>query len=163
MIRRGGQSDVHALYGMEKAASSTSLAHVFGDTAFPDDDVLARWRLVLDDPSASVLVDELDGEPVGYAAYGDGWLRHFGVVPAHWGSGRAQALHAAVLTTSAEASTPTSYLWVLVDNYRARAFYRRLGWHDTDVREQETFAPYPVKTQMTRPPEDGLWGPRAWT
>ncbi len=163
MIRRAGEGDVHALCGMERAVSGTALAHVFADIAFPHDDVLARWQLVLDDPSADVIVDEVDGQLVGYAAYGDGWLRHFGVVPEHWGSGRAQALYAAVVERAAAAGSPTTYLWVLVDNYRALAFYRRLGWHDTDLREQETFPPYPLKTQMTRPPSGDQRGAPAWT
>ncbi|MEJ7690586.1 MAG: GNAT family N-acetyltransferase [Nocardioidaceae bacterium] len=163
MIRRAGEGDVHALCGMERAVSGTALAHVFADIAFPHDDVLARWQLVLDDPSADVIVDEVDGQLVGYAAYGDGWLRHFGVVPEHWGSGRAQALYAAVVERAAAAGSPTTYLWVLVDNHRARAFYRRLGWHDTDLREQETFPPYPLKTQMTRPPSGDQRSAPAWT
>jgi GNAT superfamily N-acetyltransferase len=152
MIRRGEDADVEALYAMERAASSAGLAHVFGSLPFPDDDVLARWRLVLGDASATVLVDEQDGVPVGYAAFGDGWLRHFAVVPGLWGTGRSSALHAAVVERSAAAGVPTKRLWVLVDNHRARAFYRRLGWHDTDVRERETFAPYPLKMQMHRVP-----------
>ncbi|MDQ3094744.1 MAG: GNAT family N-acetyltransferase [Actinomycetota bacterium] len=150
MIRRADESDVHDLYVMERAASSTALAHVFGDTAFPAADVLARWQLVIDDPTAAVLLDELDGVPVGYAAFGDGWLRHFGVVPRLWGTGRAHALYAAVLEASTAAGAPATYLWVLVDNRRARAFYRQLGWHDTDAREPETFAPYPLKMRMHR-------------
>lgn len=150
VMRQGDESDVHDLFVMEKAASSRGLAHVFGDITFPADDVLARWQLVIGDPSVTVLIDELDGVPVGYAAFGDGWLRHFGVLPALWGTGRADDLHVAVLERSAAAGAPTTYLWVLVDNRRARAFYRRLGWCDTDVREQETFAPYPVKMQMHR-------------
>lgn len=154
---------MHALCSMERAASGTALAHIFADIAFPHDDVLTRWQLVLDDPSADVIVDEVDGQLVGYAAYGDGWLRHFGVVPEHWGSGRAQALYTAVLARAAEAGAPTSYLWVLVDNHRARAFYRRLGWHDTDVSEQETFPPYPLKTQMTRPTRGDQRSTTGWT
>lgn len=141
---------MHDLYVMERAASSTALAHVFGDTAFPAADVLARWQLVIDDPTAAVLLDELDGVPVGYAAFGDGWLRHFGVVPRLWGTGRAHALYAAVLEASTAAGAPATYLWVLVDNRRARAFYRQLGWHDTDAQEPETFAPYPLKMRMDR-------------
>ncbi len=135
---------------MEKAASTTGLAHVFGpDLPFPEADVLARWRLVFEDPSVTVLVDIDDGDPVGYAAFGDGWLRHFGVVPTWWGTGRARTLHDAVLAGFAEQGVQTSYLWVLVDNHRARSFYARLGWRETGVREREVFEPYPEKMQMT--------------
>lgn len=150
MIREGAAGDVDELVQLERAASTVGLAHVFGSIPFPEGDIRARWTLLLEDSSATVLIDELDGVPVGYAAFGDGWLRHFAVVPSHWGTGRADDLHAAVLERSTAAGAPATSLWVLVDNRRARAFYRRLGWRDTDVREPETFAPYPVKMHLRR-------------
>jgi GNAT superfamily N-acetyltransferase len=161
VIRRATVDDLVVLWELEKLSSSAGLAHVFPpEIPFPDDDVLARWRLVLDEPGVTVLVDTVpdddDGaeEPVGYAAYGNGWVRHFGVVPAWWGSGRAHSLHTRVLAGLAAEGARTTYLWVLVENHRARAFYVREGWHDTGVREEEVFAPYPVKMQMRR---DGLF------
>lgn len=165
VIREADESDVYCLYALEKAASSCALGHVFGGTPFPADDVLARWQVVIDDPSVTVLVDELDGVPVGYAAFGDGWLRHFGAVPEVWGAGRAQDLYAAVLERSAAAGSPTTYLWVLVENLRARAFYARFRWQDSGVREREVFEPYPVKMRMYRVPDEGemLGGLRAVT
>jgi RimJ/RimL family protein N-acetyltransferase len=152
VIRPGGLDDLVDLLDMEKAASTTGLVHVFGsDLPFPAADVLARWRLVLEDPSVTVLIDvDDDGAAVGYAAFGDGWLRHFGVVPRLWGSGRAVPLHDAVLAGFAEQGVRTSYLWVLVDNHRARSFYTRLGWRETGVREREVFEPYPEKMQLVR-------------
>jgi GNAT superfamily N-acetyltransferase len=154
VIRRADLEDVYALFELEKAASSTGLAHVFGpDLPFPDDDVLARWSIVLDDPDVTVLLDEEGGEPIGYAAYDSApndtaWLRHFGLLPAWWGSGRADLLHHAVLSGLAAAGAVTAYLWVLVDNHRAKAFYQRRGWRATGMRETEVFPPYPVKMQM---------------
>jgi RimJ/RimL family protein N-acetyltransferase len=154
VIRPAGLDDLVDMLEMEKAASTTALSHIFGpELSFPDDDVLARWRLVFEDPSATVLVDVEDGEPVGYAAYGDGWLRHFGVIPRLWGSGRAGVLHDAVLAGFRERGVQTAYLWVLVENHRARSFYARLGWCDTGVREHEVFEPYPEKMQLARPLE----------
>lgn len=150
MIRLANNTDADVLYVMEKAASSPALAHVFGATPFPDGDVRARWRFVLDDPSATVLIDEEANEPIGYAAYGDGWLRHLGVLPEHWGSGRGRTLHDEVVSRSTVGGVPAAYLWVLVDNHRARAFYNRLGWRETGQREPEVFPPYPVKMMMTR-------------
>jgi RimJ/RimL family protein N-acetyltransferase len=149
VIRRARLDDLVTLLELEKAASTVALAHVFGpDIPFPDDDVLARWRIVLDALDVTVLIDEEGAEPVGYAAYGDGWLRHFGYIPEWWGTGRAQELHAAVMDgLLAEGISPLR-LWVLVENRRARAFYTRLGWYDSGVREQEVFAPYPQKMEM---------------
>lgn len=151
MIRRATDEDLLALLDLEREASSTGLAHVFGpDLPFPVDDVLARWRIVLDNPDTTTLLDEDETGPVGYAAYGDGWLHHFGIRPRLWGTGRADDLHAAVLAGLAAQGVSTSYLWVLVDNHRARSFYVRRGWAPTGVREPEVFEPYPVKMQMSR-------------
>ena len=98
MIRRATDEDLLTLLDLEREASSTGLAHVFGpDLPFPVDDVLARWRIVLDNPDTTTLLDEDETGPVGYAAYGDGWLHHFGVRPRLWGTGRADTLHSAVL------------------------------------------------------------------
>jgi hypothetical protein len=60
-----------------------------------------------------------------------------------------------VLERSAAAGSPTTYLWVLVETLRARAFYARLGWQDAGVREREVFEPYPVKMWMYRVPDEG--------
>lgn len=150
MIRHATDEDLLALVDMEHQASSTALSHIFGDLPFPFADVLARCRIVLDDPAVVTLVDEDQDGPVGYAAFGDGWLHHFGVVPRLWGTGRADVLYAAVLDGLSARGTRTSYLWVLVDNHRARSFYTRRGWQDTGVREIEVFAPYPEKMQLCR-------------
>ncbi len=154
VIRRATRDDLEDLAELERAASTTALAHVFQSIPFPADDIRVRWALLLEEGSVTVLVDELDEIPVGYAAFGDGWLHHFAVVPKLWGTGRAADLHAVVLERSAAAGTPTTYLWVLVDNHRARAFYARQGWTDTGVREREVFEPYPEKMQMQRPPDE---------
>jgi RimJ/RimL family protein N-acetyltransferase len=154
VIRQAGLDDLATLLELEQAASTTGLAHVFGpDIPFPEDDVLARWRLVLDEAGVTTVVDEEAGQPIGYAAYGDGWLRHFGYLPAWWGSGRARALHDYAVTQmrATDADRPL-HLWVLVDNDRARAFYARLGWVDIGVREQEVFPPYPEKMRMRLDP-----------
>jgi GNAT superfamily N-acetyltransferase len=153
VIRPAGLDDLVTLLELEKAASTAGLAHVFGpDIPFPDDDVLSRWRLVLDEPEVTVVLDEDGDDAVGYAAYGDGWLRHFGYRPEAWGTGRARALHdyavAAMRRTSPDR---TLLLWVLVDNHRARAFYARLGWVDNGIRDQEVFPPYPDKMQLALP------------
>lgn len=136
---------------MERAASTAAFAHIFPDhLPFPADDVLARWAIVLDDPTVTVWIVEEKGLPVGYAAVGDGWLRHLGVVPSRWGTGLADTLHDAVLAALTTAGTQTSYLWVLVDNHRARRFYRLRGWVETDIVEAEVFEPFPLKMQMYR-------------
>ena len=155
VIRTAVASDVETLVALERTTSIAALRHIFAGVPYPHDDVRARWALVLADASATVLLDEDGGSPVGFAAYGDGWLRHFGVMPHLWGTGRADRLHDAVLERSTAEGTPTSRLWVLTGNGRARAFYVRRGWCETGVREAEAFAPYPEKMQMIRPTGGG--------
>lgn len=150
MFRTGGSDDLESLVSLEREASSAALHHIFGDIPFPVDDVRARWALLLAEGSSTVLIDEDEGVMVGYAAYGDGWLHHFAVTPRLWGTGRAMRMHDEVLTRAAAGDAPTTYLWVLVENHRAQAFYTRMGWHDSGVREPEVFAPYPVKMRMDR-------------
>ena len=153
VFRRAGLEDVVTLLDLERAASGAGLAHIFGpDIPFPDGDVLARWRLVLEDPDVTVLIDDAAGEPIGYAAFGDGWLRHFGYLPAWWGTGRATVLHDEVVAAlRRDAADRSLRLWVLVENHRARAFYARLGWVDSGVREHEVFPPYPEKMRLDLP------------
>jgi len=152
VIRPATIDDLALLLSLEKAASTAALGHVFGDRPFPDDDVLARWRIVLDDPGASVALDVEGDEPIGYAAYGDGWLRHFGYRPGWWGVGRAVTLHDHAVSELREGDpTRVLRLWVLVDNQRARRFYLHRGWVDTGVRDAEVFAPYPEKMQLALP------------
>ena len=56
--RRATAEDAVALRDLERIASQTGLAHVFGELPYPDDDVLARWALLLDDPEVTVEVVE---------------------------------------------------------------------------------------------------------
>jgi GNAT superfamily N-acetyltransferase len=152
VIRPAGLDDLVTLLALEKAASTTALAHIFGpDIPFPDDDVLARWRIVLETPGVATVIDDEDGESIGYAAYGDGWIRHFGYLPAWWGTGRARLLHDHVVAQLRAAGDGDLRLWVLVDNRRAKAFYERLGWVAGGRREQEVFPPYPDKMEMVLP------------
>ena len=52
--RRATPADAVALRDLERIASQTGLAHVFGHLPYPDGDVLARWALLLDDPTVVV-------------------------------------------------------------------------------------------------------------
>ena len=60
--RTATDDDAVALRDLERVSSSAGLAHVFGDLPYPDDDVLARWVLVLADPEVTVeVVEDADG------------------------------------------------------------------------------------------------------
>ena len=93
MFREATLDDLIALRDLERTANLAGLGHVFPPDRFPfpDDDVLARWALVLDEPGVDVLVrDTADGSGIDlFAAYDDRSLRHLAVHPDHWGDGLA--------------------------------------------------------------------------
>jgi ribosomal protein S18 acetylase RimI-like enzyme len=94
----------------------------------------ARWKLrfEMDEPDGTVLVATgPDGEIVGFAAAGptrdedaptDWELYAINVLADHYGTGVADQL-----ITAALAERPAT-LWVVNDNARAEAFYRRHGF-----------------------------------
>lgn len=152
MFRDATLDDLGALRDLEREANLAALGHVFPPERypFPDDDVLARWALVLDEPGVVVRVAEDDAGLVAVAAYDDSTLRHLAVRPDHWGDGLATtaietALHAMDLRGSTIAS-----LWCLEENHRARRLYEYLGWRETADRREAPWPPHPVEMRYTR-------------
>ena len=131
MFREATVDDLTALLDLERAANLAGLGHVFPPERypFPDDDVLARWALVLDEPGVDVLVrDAPDGGIDLFAAYDDRSLRHLAVHPGLWGSGLATTAIETVLRSMDERGTTIAELWCLEENTRARRLYEYLGW-----------------------------------
>ena len=143
--RRATADDVVALRDLERAASQAGLAHVFGDLPYPDDDVLARWALLLDDPAVVVdVVEDADGL-VALAAHDGESLRHLAVRPDHWGTGLGgEGFH------RAEAAGARR-LWVLELNTRARAVYESLGWTPSGASQDCPWPPYPTELEYVAP------------
>jgi GNAT superfamily N-acetyltransferase len=152
VFRHATAADLTALRDLERQANLAALGHVFPPEQypFPDDAVLARWALVLEDPDTRVLVLDGDGGLVAFAAYDAGWLRHLAVRPDHWGRGVASAAVAEVLAAIAEHGGRSASLWVLEQNHRARRLYEHLGWHATPDRQDAVWPPYPVELRYTR-------------
>ena len=141
--RRSTEEDVVALRDLERAANLVGLAHVFPaeQFPFPDDGVLARWAIVLDDPE--VVTDVVDGQEglVACAAYDRESLRHLAVHPDAWGTGLgAEGVERAVRHGARR-------LWVLLANHRARRLYERLGWRATGVEQECPWVPHPVELE----------------
>ena len=156
MFREATERDLLPLMELEREANRSALAHVFPAERypFPADDVLARWRLVLDEPSAEVLVaddpdDDADGL-VAYAAYDDDTLRHLAVRPDRWGRGLATAAIETVLHAMDLRGSTAASLWVLQENHRARRLYEYLGWRPTDEVREAPWPPYPLEMVYTR-------------
>lgn len=147
--RRATSGDVVALRDLERVASRAGLAHVFGELPYPDDDVLARWALLLDDPEVVVEVvdDDRDGEGglVALAAHDGDSLRHLAVRPDHWGTGLGrEGFHRGE-------SAGARRLWVLELNTRARALYESLGWTPSGDRQDCPWPPYPTELEYAAP------------
>jgi len=144
-LRRATPDDMVGLRDLESIASRTGLAHVFGDLPYPDDDVLARWALLLEDPAVVVEVVEDDLGLVALCAHDGTSLRHLAVRPDHWSAGlgregfvRAQAAGA-------------RRLWVLEANTRARALYGSFGWRPTGSSQECPWPPYPTEVEYGAP------------
>ena len=143
--RRATAEDAVALRDLERIASQTGLAHVFGALPYPDDDVLARWALLLDDPTCVVEVVEDEQGLVALAAHDGTSLRHLAVRPDHWSAGLGREAFARAEAAGAR------QLWVLADNGRARALYESLGWAPTGVSQECPWPPYPTELEYAAP------------
>ena len=143
--RRATADDAVALRDLERIASQTGLAHVFGDLPYPDDDVLARWALLLDDPEVLVEVVEDEQGLVALAAHDGTSLRHLAVRPDHWSAGLGREAFARAEAAGARR------LWVLAENARARTLYESLGWAPTGVSQECPWPPYPTELEYAAP------------
>ena len=143
--RRATEADAVALRDLERIASQTGLAHVFGDLPYPDDDVLARWALLLDDPEVLVEVVEDEQGLVALAAHDGTSLRHLAVRPDHWSAGLGREAFARAEAAGARR------LWVLAENGRARTLYESLGWAPTGVSQECPWPPYPTELEYAAP------------
>jgi GNAT superfamily N-acetyltransferase len=137
--------DAVALRDLERIASQTGLAHVFGDLPYPDDDVLARWVLLLDDPEVVVDVAEDELGLVVLAAHDGTSLRHLAVRPDQWGAGLGREGF-----RRAEAAGARR-LWVLELNSRARGMYESLGWAASGRTQECPWPPYPTELEYAAP------------
>jgi GNAT superfamily N-acetyltransferase len=152
VFRRATEDDLLPLAELERDANLIGLSHVFPPEVypFPFDAVLARWRLVLDDPAAVVLVADAGGQRNGldaFVCYDDAMLRHVAVHPDRWGEGLASAGLAIAVAGMSARGTTTAWLWVLELNDRARRLYEHLGWAPTDDRREAPWPPYPTEVR----------------
>jgi RimJ/RimL family protein N-acetyltransferase len=154
MFRAATLDDLSALRDLEREANLVGLRHVFPPDRFPfpDDDVLARWALVLEEPGVDVLVrDAEDGGLDLFAAYDDRSLRHLAVHPDQWGTGLATTAIETVLRAMDERGTTIAELWCLEENHRARRLYEYLGWRPVeDDRRPAPWPPHPTEMRYTR-------------
>jgi RimJ/RimL family protein N-acetyltransferase len=157
MFRAATLDDLSALRDLEREANLVGLRHVFPPDRFPfpEDDVLARWALVLDEPGVEVLVRDArrgrDGGLDLFAAYDDRSLRHLAVHPDQWGTGLATTAIETVLHAMDVRGTTIAELWCLEENHRARRLYEYLGWRPVEgERRPAPWPPHPTEMRYTR-------------
>lgn len=153
MFRTATQADAPALRELEREANLVGLGHVFPPDRypFPEDDVLARWALVLDEPGVDVLVrDSTPGQVDIFAAYDDRSLRHLAVHPDLWGTGLASTAIETVLHAMVRRGATVAELWCLEENRRARRLYEHLGWRPAQDRRPAPWPPHPTEMRYTR-------------
>lgn len=136
IIRTPRPADVPGLAAVHVAGWRDSYGHLLPER-FYDDAALARrismWARIITelDPARTVQVAEIDGAVVGFGMCGptisDGAVRDrelysLYVLTVWHGTGVGQALLDAVL------GNEPAQLWVVQDNARALAFYRRNGF-----------------------------------
>ena len=153
-LRKATAEDVVALRDLERAANLVGLAHVFPSERhpFPDDAVLSRWVLVLEEPGVSVLVRDADtgtGLDV-LVAHDDRSLRHLAVHPDRWGRGLASEAVDQAVQAMAGRGTTEAELWCLAENRRARRLYEHLGWTATADQRPAPWPPHPVELRYVR-------------
>jgi GNAT superfamily N-acetyltransferase len=123
------------------------------------DVVRAGWlaRVDAERHTHRLLLAERAGELLGFAYYGPdiegpeqpdpgiAMLNALHVAPAAIGSGVGRLLMKRVLADLAGDGVRTARLWVLVDNRRAREFYRRGGWLPDGVIRRSTIGAAPTE------------------
>lgn len=116
---------------------------------------VARWAAIIEDDKTDVSVAETESGIVGWATASDGRdedrpvpreLEGIYLLRLAYGSGAGQELLTAVI------GDRPAYLWMLDDNPRAEAFYRRNGFQrDGAAREQRMAGTMIPVIRMVRP------------
>ena len=151
-IRRARPDESRLLTRIERAAGEEHLEHLFPpeEHPYPVNEVTARWRRLLHDPAARVVVLERDEDALGFIAFSADEVLHLGVVPHRTRRGYGSALLEYAVRQMYDDAVAEAGLWVLEGNAGARAFYRSHGWTDADERRPCRYPPHPQELRMTK-------------
>ena len=144
VLREMSTADVPDVLDVQQPGAVVGLADVFPQEAypFPRDVIAERWSEEITTSGIDCYVVVHDHRVVGFAAVREGEFLHFGIAVELWGTGIAQAAHAAVLDRIRARGIGRAWLRVFTDNRRGRRFYERLGWRQTGERSQSGFPPH---------------------
>lgn len=142
-IRNFAQTDLDALGTLHATTRRTAYADLLPESALAQITPAALidyWaeRLPTQEEPFRILVADKAGKLVGFAMASQhdhvAELTAIHLHPDHQGSGLAGRLHDAILDVMRQWRCHSTYLWVVVGNERAQAFYRKRGWtHDGTV------------------------------
>jgi ribosomal protein S18 acetylase RimI-like enzyme len=145
-VRRAQAGDAAALGEIHVRTWRAAYEHVFGAARLAGmraERRIEQWRGWLAQGVDAWVCEGEDGSIVGFVWIGasreaerEGELFAIYVLPEAWGSPAGRELMA-VARDALRAAYPTSILWVLEDNPRARRFYEREGWSLDGGRKEE--------------------------
>jgi RimJ/RimL family protein N-acetyltransferase len=156
ILRRVTAADLPALLEVQERGAVAGLSNIFPQDSypFPRTEVLERWKSEIADPEVRAYVStDNTGVITGFAATRGDELFHFGTAIESWGTDLAQEIHDAVvreLINDLSPQTTHLRLRVFEENQRARRFYEKLGWVQTDIRTRTSFEPHPVLVEYHR-------------
>jgi ribosomal protein S18 acetylase RimI-like enzyme len=145
-VRRAQAGDAATLGEIHVRTWQTAYEHVFGAErleAMSAERRTEQWRRWLAEGVEAWVYEDDAGAVAGFVwvgdsreASGEGELYAIYVLPEAWGSEAGRQLMA-VGRDALRSAYPTSVLWVLEDNPRARRFYEREGWALDGGRKEE--------------------------
>jgi RimJ/RimL family protein N-acetyltransferase len=144
LLREMTAADVPSVLDVQQPGAVVGLAEVFpqDEYPFPREVIAQRWLEEIATPDIECLVVRHDGAVVGFAALHEDEFLHFGIAIEHWGTGIAQAAHAAVLDRMRARGVQRAWMRVFTENRRGRRFYERLGWYETGERSHSAHPPH---------------------
>jgi ribosomal protein S18 acetylase RimI-like enzyme len=155
VVRRPGVEDAAAMGALHVRAWQAAYRGVMPDEYLDALDPVARtemWRGVIAEDATRLLVAEVDGVVVGFAAFGPesvdeehpppneaqrGELYAINLDPDAWGRGTGRALLRAATAQLRDRPFDAAVLWVVPENERAIALYRSEGWEADGVARAE--------------------------
>ena len=152
VVRLADRGSARELTTLHRASAHTGFAHIFPSDAPPPsfEEDLDRWQFWLGEDwerGRRAYVALAETRAVGVVLAGPdpddpgvGHLARLYVHPDSWGRGIGSRLYAVALRDLTDRGFTEVTLWVLEGNRRARDWYERLGWTQTEGRKT-TYAP----------------------
>lgn len=146
-MRAATSADVEACLAAQRSSAVVGYAHIFPQDEYPFPDAVVRQEWVdrfASDVSVTVVV--VDDAVAGTVSVRGARLESLFVVPEHWGTGVARALHDAAVGQIKAGGARVAELDVMTANLRARRFYEKLGWVPDGRTDISPYPPYPTLT-----------------